>query len=277
MKIRMIIFGAILFMFLAVLILVRSHALKNQEKELSSESPPSITKNIVSNYSFVFSDNQAKDFAILGTAALGKEVTLLEKDTANYCTAVTTTNRDAGWANPIEVTSLVTQHNCKSDHAYSVAVIGTTVKDYHLISYDKVSDDSLIKEIDLKVRNSSAMESLKTRAQDLISGYDIVPFADVKPTLYTLHIPNRDILLASYTVRRGQQLQEGPRVVIINGNYYPLTGWCSYPDFRVFVLNGTYYIESGSYCCGCGITIQELFEIKNDGVVPVWADSSYSD
>jgi hypothetical protein len=69
----------------------------------------------------------------------------------------------------------------------------------------------------------------------------------------------------------------GPKAIIINNIAYPLTGWCSYPYMRGFRLDGEYYIESGSRCCECGITIKELFKIKQTGPVEIHSDGSLSD
>ena len=276
MKNRIIIYIIFLFVLIAVVLIFRTNNITEQKQIQNTEAPSSITKNIISYFSFVFHDKQAQDISILGIAVAGQSVTLLEKSSSHYCTAVTTSSKDAGWAYPIDLTALDKRQQCGAAELYSVAVVGTVAKDYKSISYEQISNDSLITEIDLKIRNSSILDSLKTKAQGLIAGDQYFPLTDLKPTLHSLNIPNQAILLATYSVTRNSHVQKGPRVIVINDNYYPLTGWCSYPDFRVFALDGKYYLESGSYCCGCGITIQELFVIKNDSVALVWDDDSYS-
>lgn len=85
------------------------------------------------------------------------------------------------------------------------------------------------------------------------------------------------MLIVAYDESEDEHFCSGPRVIVINGIAYPLTGWCSYPFMRIFRLNGKYYLESGSACCGCGITIKELFKIEPTGLVEIQSDGSLSD
>jgi hypothetical protein len=97
------------------------------------------------------------------------------------------------------------------------------------------------------------------------------------PKLYRYPTPKREVFIVAYDERKDVHCCSGPRVILISGSAYPLTGWCSYPFMRTFRLNGKYYLESGSACCGCGITIMELFKIEATGLVEAYSDGSLSD
>jgi hypothetical protein len=46
---------------------------------------------------------------------------------------------------------------------------------------------------------------------------------------------------------------------------------------RTFTLDGRYYIQSGSSCCSCGGTYEELYEVTAGSVKLVHEESSLSD
>lgn len=235
--------------------------------------------NVLKKFGFIFKyAEKNEELFILGTAPLGERVYLLEEKAPKVCIAETIKHREDSWAgDSIYLTSLKSIEDCGPAKLYSLAIIGVPVVSYQTITYQKLSDAKFIADINAKIKNSAALDILKTNAQGNSPGDKYFPIADIMPDVYMLHVLDKEIFVASYEVQRDNYRMHGPRAIVIDGKIHPLTGWCSWPDFRVFAVNGSYYLESGSGCCGCGITVQELFEIKPDGVITVHDDMSYSD
>jgi hypothetical protein len=129
-----------------------------------------------------------------------------------------------------------------------------------------------ISQLDGAARRSKALMALRTKAQDNVPA-ELADLEGITPKVYSLRIPKADAFVVEYD-RKVPHLPIGPRVIAIRGMLHPLTGWCSFPKWTAFRLNGSYYILSGSVCCGCGISGMELFRITPEG--PVVVISNYS-
>jgi hypothetical protein len=69
----------------------------------------------------------------------------------------------------------------------------------------------------------------------------------------------------------------GPQFIVIGNNVYGITGACSFPYLYSFELNQALYLNSGSFCCDCGITGMELFKISGDSVSRIKVNYDWSD
>jgi hypothetical protein len=97
------------------------------------------------------------------------------------------------------------------------------------------------------------------------------------PRVLNYPMKNRQAYILEYEFSSDGIVLCGPRVMVINSYVRGLTGQCSYPYVRMFRINNQSYIESGSFCCECGITGQEIFRIEETGPVLVYHDYSFSD
>ncbi|MBI5743916.1 MAG: hypothetical protein HY952_05150 [Elusimicrobia bacterium] len=211
---------------------------------------------------------------------MGEKVVLLDKSSSAYCTAISTPTVDLSEAvvwEEVERTGLSKLEQCGVAGRYHIAIIGKEAKDYGIVTLKAVSDDTLIAATDREIKILPTLDSLKQRTQGSGSEVDrCASITNLKPTLYSLEVHGQTMLLAAYSTKRDNRVVAGPSFIVMNNRVYPLTGWCSYPYFRAFTLEGEHYIESGSHCCDCGITVMELFQITQDGPKMVWEDSSFS-
>ncbi len=131
--------------------------------------------------------------------------------------------------------------------------------------------------IDHAVKNSKALFLLTKGAQGTTNG-QLKELKGILPKVHKFSMYDQEAMIATYS--RGK-LSDGntptPRVLLLNDRVYPLNGWCSFDEIAVFSLNGLYYICSGSACCDCGISILELIQVTQDGLVMVRSDASLSD
>jgi hypothetical protein len=134
----------------------------------------------------------------------------------------------------------------------------------------------VISKTDRLVRNSKALLTLLKKAQGAILG-ETKELEETNLKVYQVSMPGQKFLIASFEYSNENLGVSGPRLLVINDRVYPLTGWCSYQTLNVFRLEGQYYIQSGSCCCNCGITIMELFRITPEGPMVVLSDESLSD
>lgn len=182
-----------------------------------------------------------------------------------------------GGAKSFFFTKLASSFEKGAAKKYSVVVLGRAVKTYAPLPLEEGIDKETIGSLDRRIQDGNYLENLLSHSKTLIlAGTDVkedIPAPLPKVVRYPL--PHAEIYRATYNF--GSADIEGPRIILINGKMYPLTGWCSYPYLRAFLLNGDYYLETGSACCGCGMTAQVLFGIEREGPVIVHADVSESD
>jgi hypothetical protein len=232
-----------------------------------------------SDFSFVIPCKWAEEegICLLGKYKAGLSITLLEKGRSKSCiTKSARSGEYEGEINFFSFTKVNVADACGLPDLYSVAVLKSRVWDYEVLLLEEIFDKEQIKSLNTFVRSTTVLEDLRTKAQGLISGESSVIQSDL-PKLYRYPIPKINVFVVAYDESEDGRCCSGPRVILINGTAYPLTGWCSYPFMRIFRLNGEYYLESGSACCDCGITIMELFKIKPTGLVEVHSDGSLSD
>ncbi len=231
-----------------------------------------------SRFAFVFnptSDNSAGRFAIYGTHPLNKRISLLKKGADTYCDAVTDSH--GLYENEVisfPVTNLRDAGRCGSPGDYMVACFAP-VANYANVKWRRTPDPKIAGSLDAAIRTSPALQTLRFKAQDIVAGDEMSPLSTFSPRVYELNVSGRHAYLVSYESKDGPV--NGPRFVVLDGTINALTGWCSYPYLRTFVLNDELYLESGSFCCGCGITIMELYKVTGTTVACVHADASESD
>jgi hypothetical protein len=157
------------------------------------------------------------------------------------------------------------------------AVLGSRISSYQIVKMEEITDKRKVQSLDKFVRNKNVLEKLRTKAGEA-EGYEL---SNDLPKVHRYPIPEMETFIVSYKTllpyEGGSDVASGPRAIIINSIAYPLTGWCSHRYMRAFRLDGEYYLESGSHCCECGITINELFKIRQTGLVEVHSDGSLSD
>lgn len=231
-----------------------------------------------SRFAFVFNptpDNRAGRFAIYGTHPPDKRISLLKKGADTYCDAVTDSH--GLYENDVisfPVTNLRDAGRCGSPGDYMVACFAP-VANYANVNWRKTPDPKIAGSLDAAIRTSPALQSLRFKAQDIVAGDELSPLSTFSPRVHELDLSGRRAYLVSYESKDGPV--NGPRFVVLDGTINALTGWCSYPYLRTFVLNDELYLESGSSCCGCGITIMELYKVTGNTVACVHADASESD
>jgi hypothetical protein len=230
-----------------------------------------------SKYAFVF-DSVSRlglnSVSLYGHYPLKRKAYLLAKDQNQICEVITAEHRKyQGEANYFSFTTLKVLPTCPRV-GYSVAVF-EPVSNYQIVAFQPISDASSISSLDILVRNSSATKELSTKAQDLVAGDEDYPLNDLFAKVHRFECANVQGYIVSYA--KGEKYSYGPRFVVFGDSVHAFTGWCSYPYMRAFMLNNIFYIESGSYCCNCGITIMELYKIEQNKVTLVHSDASESD
>lgn len=211
----------------------------------------------------------------VGKLKAGVQLELLQPGPPKTCIANTTARTkqfELSGAHFTEVSG-----SCETPKEFGVAVVKTIVRDYERLTPKEISEANQVAKTDRLTRNSGVLSDLLKKAQGSVPG-DLKELEGTRPRVYLFSLPKADVTVVSYKEGFPENTGvSGPRAVIINGHVYPLTGWCSYRTLNVFRLNGEYYVQSGSCCCGCGITAMELFRITSKGIVEVLSDYSLSD
>lgn len=211
---------------------------------------------------------------LVGRFKAGTNVSLLESEPGNVCTAKTTSRVEKAESSGAYFTRLY--GSCKIPKEFVVAVLKKPVRDYLSVHLKEIIIADTASRIDQAIRNSRVLFKLLKKAQDLVPG-KIKELEGIIPKVYEFTLPDSNVFIASYESSRENTGVSGPRVVIINDRHYPLTGWCSFMTLNVFRLNDQHYVQSGSCCCNCGISIMELFRITHKGLVSVVSDGRLSD
>jgi hypothetical protein len=220
-------------------------------------------------------DGDSPKLCLGGKFKAGIDVILLQSGARKICAARTTSAIVDIESNGNTFTEL--SGSCDVPKGFAVAILKKTVRDYELLIPKKIIKASLISKTDRSIRSSGALLQLLKQAQDLIPG-EMKELDDISPQLHQIVLPDLNVNIASYDqFPDNANYVSGPRVIVINSRVFPLTGWCSYRNFNVFRLNGRHYVQSGSCCCGCGITIMEVFQITPNGLIKVISDDSLSD
>lgn len=225
--------------------------------------------------------NRKPNICLLGRYERGIPITLLEIGRSRTCLLNTEEGGDyEGEITAFPFTSLSPAIKCGDASLYSIAVLGSRIGSYQIVKMEEITDREKVQSLDKFVRNKNVLEMYRGRAQGM-AAEDYQISKDL-PIIHRYPIPKMETFIVSYKTLLGYEggpdnVAMGPRAIIINKIAYPLTGWCSYPHMRAFYLDGGYYIESGSLCCECGITVKELFKITKKGLVEVYSDSSLSD
>lgn len=217
--------------------------------------------------------NKPERLCLVGRFKSNIKVTLLQLK-GGVCSALTTSHGEELDSSGAYITALT--DSCEFQKEFTVGVLKKPVKDYGRLILKETVDTATVSKITQLIRDSKALLALRTEAQDLMPG-EMKELESYRLRIYQVPLPVRNILIASFERPNDNFVLYGPRVLVIGDHVYPLTGWCSYPTLNVFRLEGRHYIQSGSYCCNCGITIMQLFRITPEGPVEVVSDGSLSD
>jgi hypothetical protein len=235
------------------------------------------------NFVFIHNYPESKEpkiACLMGAFKSGLHVTLLHKNKSRVCTAKTGAQKiyalevlDVG---EITFTKLVGLNNCSNPDEYSVAVVDSNVTSYEVIHLTELKDQGAIRALDKTVRSTRVLQELLDRNSSLVYEVD-TGISRSLPRVLNYPMKNRQAYILEYEFSSDGIVLCGPRVMVINSYVRGLTGQCSYPYVRMFRINNQSYIESGSFCCECGITGQEIFRIEETGPVLVYHDYSFSD
>ena len=227
-------------------------------------------------------NKESNNICLLGKFERGIPSTLLEIGRSRTCDVNTEESGD--YEGPVtgsfSYTVVSSSTKCEDANSYSVAVLGSRITSYRIVKMEEITDRRKVQSLDRFVRNKNVLEPYRGRAQGMrAEDYEI---AKDLPIIHRYPIPEMETFILSYKVLYPDEggpsdTVSGPRATIINNIAYPLTGWCSHRYIRAFRMDGEYYLESGSNCCECGITIKELFKITKKGPVEVYSDASLSD
>jgi hypothetical protein len=204
---------------------------------------------------------------------------MLHPGTEKTCAGTTSANTEYIESANAYLTEIV--GSCSPKFAIGVALLQKNVVDYKQLHLERLTEPAKVDKIDQTVRKSEVLSVLRTKAQSAVPG-DLRALDGVTPKVYRLSLPKAEIFVAAYNSEHSRNEdvyvpESGPKVIMVNGRAYPLTGWCSFATLDVFRLNGQYFIHSGSRCCGCGIVGMELFRVTPKGPVEVLSDYSLSD
>ena len=164
-------------------------------------------------------------------------------------------------------TKLLPAADCGFVMDYSLSVVRNKVEQYDIIPVTMVEDERLARSLDRKIKATDVLQKLLLRSGGI--KYEVQTLKP--PVVYRYAFPGLSVYVVQYGFKKRPGLI-GPRVVVIDDSIYPLTGQCSYSHLRGFRLNSDYYIETGSSCCDCGITGQEVFQITPTSVELVFKD-----
>jgi hypothetical protein len=214
---------------------------------------------------------ESQELCLEGQFKAGINVTLLQSDSLKTCSTKTIRITEQSESSGSYLTRL--EGSCGIPKEFDIAVLNKSVTDYEHIFPKEIVSPDIVSRIDKSIKDNNALLSLRKKAQDLIPG-EIKELEGVAPSIYQFFLPDARVMIASYKLSTDMT---GPQVVLINDRVYPLSGWCSYETLNVFRYNSQYYIQTGSYCCGCGITIMELYRITPNSLVEVLSDGGLSD
>lgn len=139
-----------------------------------------------------------------------------------------------------------------------------------------VKDDSLKKDILLEF-NISDYDSLFKNYGGPISAYADIIKDD--PVVEMIKFGSENLYLIAYQMEPFPgDLISGPSFLLSKSHKkaYPLTGPCSNPASRFFLMNEKLYIHTGSNCCDCGIVIDQLYEYDGSDIDLVIEDGTWS-
>lgn len=138
-----------------------------------------------------------------------------------------------------------------------------------------ITEQKITNSLDKAIHDSPVLQSFNETAQGLVQYNKNFPLEFFTPKAYRFSVMNKESYIVSY--EKGEKYPYGPKFIYFDDKPQILTGWCSYPYVRAFILNQEHYFESGSGCCDCGITVMELFKIEAGRVRLIHGDSSESD
>jgi hypothetical protein len=226
--------------------------------------------------------SERNKICLLGEFEKGLFIFLLGTKKPHVCTARTGEHvKDEFESGSVSYTELINLVNCENLDDYSIGYVGKPpeMDTFDTVSLLEISDAALKNELAAKVRKTNVLQTLLDQNAGVAGLYKPDKDLNSVPQVLQYPVPEAKVYILTYdlTWKSDEVLPIGPRVVIINDSIQGLTGQCSYKEIRAFTMRGEYYIESGSHCCECGITGQELFKIEGNKIKHVYEDFSFSD
>ena len=102
-----------------------------------------------------------------------------------------------------------------------------------------------------------------------------LPAYNEEVTVYEFEFMDNRYFILSYTF--AEYRAAAATFLLSPKQEYPLTGPCSFSTYpELFIIKDKLYLHSGSTCCECGISVQQLFEFDGTELKAVLEDGSWS-
>lgn len=257
-------------------------SLKNSIGNITGGSKNAETQGLTGHTSYQYAllyIFKGQQLTLLGKQPTGVTVTLLNFKTGQSFTSNTVSVKKAydEIGNPIIFTTLDKQppKGQQLTEGYSIAVVKAAPQLFKLMSPIKMNSAFQAEAVDTEVKEGDFLSKLLKDGNTTNSSEYLSILTNRRPMLYQFNLPGMDITVGHYPLFLNYGTI-GPRLIIINSKIYPLSGQCSGKDFQVYQLGLDFFIHSASTCCECGLHIEEIFELNEDGVIKVFANDGYS-
>lgn len=169
------------------------------------------------------------------------------------------------------------------EHKVTTTDLDTSIKPHLILLGDKVE----IKWLNLKEITDSVKKQELANRINLKRDYSD-EFEDTGGALkIELVAYNKEVIVHEFEYKQETYFilsytfadYQGPAATFLlsQGAEYPLTGPCSFFSYpELFLLNERLYLQSGSRCCECGISVQQLFEFNGKELKTILEDGSWS-
>ena len=207
---------------------------------------------------------------LFGKFELNKNVTLIDNSAGRVYETKTLSYHavlESDWEPYVE-TLIGTQPNKKNNIVFGF--FGNKPKDYHVIPKNNLDNPVQIHKMDSLITNSENYDKL---LKDV--GWETNDSRLNKATieLMEFNVEGKKIFIVTY------KLSDciGPRFAVINNTVFPLTGPNSLEHINAFVMNKTFYIETGSGGCNSGEVGYQIFELTEKGIENIYENWELSD
>ena len=278
---------SVIFIFLSIFLLScsqKSNDKKNSSLETRVVEPQIENKNAYKSDSTLVENTQIKNSSyalsfwlndtiyLYGKFPLNKAITLINNQKGLLFESRTNSYKvfEDPYAGKVVFTSIVSQPEKENLKNFEYCSFFEKPSDYELLEQGK-NDSISVKKIDTLIRKTNLLELLLEKSgQKQSVEYSI---KNSLPTIRSYTIDISSITIVSY---KYFEKTNGPRIVFYKNKLFPLTGQCSFEDIYIYRYNSRYYIQSGSWCCGCGYNVFEIFRIDNQSIDLEYKDDSYA-
>lgn len=152
----------------------------------------------------------------------------------------------------------------------NVAIQSDTALDFTLLKSTSVKNTESVEYYDSIIRASGLLDSIQVADGKNYNKLNFQIHNDIRNVVYN----DFSFMIVSYLLFDGTT--SGPRFIVLNDKVYFLTGLCSFQDFSIFTINGHLLVKTGTSGCDSAILIDQIFEIRKDGIFEIFSDSSRS-